>query len=351
MNNVLKIMAVGSLATLAFAACQQAPSTDMPPEEVIQTGLSNLSEVNAYSFDISMNADLQGPEGQPPAEVDFNMDAEGSIDINNPNDPKLNLKMNGDFSADADGGSAEFELRMNKENVYMNLMSLTGEGQVEVPDEMVSMFVNKWWTLPVPPEALEELSNTLPQGNDENLTPEQREMKELVDNTNFFKDIEYVGYENVMGVASYHYTANLDKTAFAEFITEAAQIAGESISEAEMQEINNGLEGIEFNGDMYVAQDSMILNRVSGTVTIDTEDPNNPTGTVKFDFIAGNFDESVVVEVPENATPVPLDQLFGAPGMTTVPSTTEIQVEGVEDVEEIQIDPSGQGELEAEFEL
>jgi hypothetical protein len=314
MNKFRIILAASVLSLLVLSGCQSQPAKS--PEQVIQEGLSKLSSVTAYSYEVSAIGDLKGPKDTPPAVVKFDLNAKGGIDLKDPKDPRLNLTLAGNFNADADGGKGKFEMRLNKEAIFLNLGELVGQGSIAVPDEIKSQFVGKWWKLPIPPESLEEMAQSLPQGKTENLTPEQKKMKELVDQTKFFKDIKYVDNAKVMGEDSYHYTAVLDKAAFTEFVKKTAEINGESVSETEMKEMQKSFEMFDFSGDMYVGITSGILNKVKGTITI-KGDETSPTGSVTIDLSAGDFDKAVTVTAPADAQAFPLDQL--GMGASTAP--------------------------------
>ncbi len=317
MNKIFTFLVAGAATCMLFAGCQPVagPSADQAPEDVLQEGITKLSDVTSYTFDVGVNGALKGPEGETPEDVIFDMAMGGGIDVTDPQDPRLNFTLEGNFQADADGANGKFEFRMNNEALYANLIELTGTGAISIPDEMRDQFINQWWTLPVPPEALEELASTLPQG-DANLTEEQKAVKELVENTKFFTDVEFVGTQDVLGEKSSHYKGSLDKDAFVTFIEKAAELQGAAVSAAEVADIKAGLEMIEFTGEMYVGNKSGILNRIKGSLVIKGDGSGDtPTGTIEFDMAAGDFNEPVEIVAPDGAMPVPLDLLGAGAGL------------------------------------
>lgn len=320
-----KASAVGGLLVVSMAlyGCQgvggpAAPSQEAPAkaaEEVVQDGIAKLSDVKAYTFDLDVNGDLKAPAGAtPPESVKFNLGFSGGLDVISATDPKMNLKIDGSFDADADGATAAAEIKMNKDAIFLNLMSLEGRGSVAVPQEIMDQYAAKWWKLPIPPEALEEFAKNLPQGGDENLTPEQKEMKELVKNTKFFKDIKFEGVEKISGEDSYKYSAVLDETAFADFVVKSSEMQGTTMSEAEITDLKKGFEYFDFGGQIYVGKDSGVMNKMVGTLTfVENAELNNPSGKVNVEMTVGNLNKAITVDAPAEAEEIPMEALMGLP--------------------------------------
>jgi hypothetical protein len=324
MNKMTKATAVGGLLVMSMAlyGCQEigipAPSQQAPEkaaEEVVQEGIAKLSDVKAYTFDLNVDGDLKAPAGgTPPESVKFNLSFDGGLDVIAATDPKMNLKIEGSFDADADGATAAGEIKMNKDAIFLNLMSLEGRGSVAVPQELMDQYASKWWKLPIPPEALDEFAKSLPQGGDENLTPEQKEMKDLVKNTKFFKDIKFEGVEKINGEDSYKYSAVLDEAAFADFVAKSSEMQGTAMTEDEIAELKKGFEYFDFAGTIYVGKDSGVMNKMMGTLTfVENVEMNNPSGKVTVEMSVGNLNKAITVDAPAEAEEVPMEALMGLP--------------------------------------
>lgn len=317
MRNNLKVLAAGSLVVLSMglAGCQNAAAPAAPqkaPDAMLQEGLTKLSKVTSYAYNVNLNGDLKGPQGEKPEMVKFNMGLTGNVEAKDPQDPKLNLTVKGEMTADADGGSGEFSLRMNKAALYMNLMKLEGKGAVAIPEEMKAQFLNKWWTMPIPPEALSELSNSMAGSDESKMTDEQKKMKKLVEETKFFKNVEYKGMEAVNGEQSYHYTGMLDEAAVSTFIAKASEMQGQTVSDTEKEDMKKAFDQMDFAGDFYVGKDSGALNKGKVTVTLTANaDKSSPTGTVTVEFSLSDMNKAVTVEVPADAQPIPAEALGG----------------------------------------
>lgn len=316
MSNVSKVMAATGLIVLSFglAGCQQGAAPAKAPEVVLQEGMAKLMEVSSNSYNVKVQGDLKGPQGETPEKLTFNFTASGSMEAKDAKDPKFNLNLKGDMMADLDGGSGEASFRMNKDAVYLSLMSLDGKGQVTIPEEMKAEFVGKWWTMPIPPEALDELAKSMPSSDTANMTAEQKEMKALLESTKFFKDVTYKGMESVGGEQSYHYTGALDKVALTEFVGKAAELQGETVSADELAEMKTSLETFDFTGDFYVGQTSGVLNKIKGNLVLKASaDGSSPSGTIALELMASDFNKPVTVQVPADAQPIPLEALGALP--------------------------------------
>lgn len=300
-------------AVMVFSGCQQAAQPQKAPEEVVKDGMKKLTEVTSHQFEFEVKGDLTGPQGEKPEKVKFTISLAGGADMKDNKDPKINLKLNGSGNADADTFDGAAEFRLNKEAVFFTLAKLNVKGGEEaIPQEFLDMYVGKWWKMTLPPEALEELTANLPEGgSQENLTPEQLKSKELFENTQFFKNIKFVGVEAVKGEQSFHYSAELDKDAFMAFAVKAAEQQGEPMSESDKQEMADGMKMFDFVGNVWVGQTSGVLNQVSGDFKLATDAADQPTGTISVRMTLWDFNKPVTVQAPSDAEEFPIEQLLG----------------------------------------
>jgi hypothetical protein len=300
-------------AALVFSGCQQAAQPQKAPEEVVKDGMKKLTEVTSHQFEFELTGDLTGPQGEKPEKVKFTLALSGGADMKDNKDPKINLKLSGSGNADADTFDGAAELRLNKEAVFFTLAKLNVKGTEEqLPQEFLDMYVGKWWKITLPPEALDELTASLPEGgSQENLTPEQKQMKELFENTQFFKNIKFVGVESVKGEQSFHYSAELDKEAFMAFAIKASEQQGETMSESDKEEMRKGMEMFDFSGNVWVGQTSGVLNQVSGDIKLKPASTDEPSGTISVRLTLWDFNKPVTVQVPSDAEEFPIEQLLG----------------------------------------
>jgi|GEM_PF-1329393 len=312
-----KKLFVGALVTVStlalFAGCQQAaPAVPAkPPEEVIKDGMAKLTDITSYAYEVALNADITDPTT---GKVKFDVNLGGALDIKDKKDPKMTLKVDGSGSDDkGNGGSGNFEVRLNKDAVYFEVMklALTGENS-EIPKEVTDMF-GKWWKITIPPGSFDELEASLPQGSSEEMTPEQKKMKEDFENANILSKPTLVGTENIKGESSYHYTVTIDKAALAKFIAKSAEDQGQPMTEADMKDMNDGLAKVEIKADVWVGQTSGIINQFSGSANI-TGSASEGSGTIGFRVTLSDVNKPVTIQAPTDATEFPVED-FLAPFM------------------------------------
>ncbi len=318
MQKRFKFLAIGTLLIIivGVSGCQsQSQAPIQSPNKVIQGGLTKLSGVTSYAYNVGIKGDLTGPEGQPPASVKLNLKLNGGLDVKDTKDPKFTLKVSGNVSADSDSGSGNAELRLDKSAIFLNLISLNGKGNMVIPDSFKTQFIGKWWKFPIPANVVDKFSQALPAGiNSNNLTPEQKQIKALVAKTNFFKDLKFVGSEKVMQEDSYHYSGTLNKDAFIKFTEQSAKIQGQTPAQNELDSMKAALNKVNIAGDIYVGKTSGILNKVIVHITLIASDKTKPSGTITVTAEMGNFNIPITIQEPANAKSIPPEVLGGLLG-------------------------------------
>lgn len=303
------LVTVGALAL--FSGCQQAaPATPAkPPEEVIKEGMTKLTDVTSYAYEVALNADVKDPTT---GAVKFDVTLGGAMDVKDKKDPKITLKMDGSGSDDkGEGGSGSFEVRLNKDAVFFNLMKLELKGsQAEAIPAEVKEMMSKWWKITLPEGALDEVSASLPQGSMEEMTPEQKEMKKAFEDAKIFTNPTLVGTESVKGENSYHYTVTVDKKALSAFVAKAASMQGETMSEGDLKEMEAGLAQLDVKADVWVGQTSGVMNQMSGTMNLKA-DASGATGTIGFRLTLSDINKPVTVTAPADATEFPVEEFLG----------------------------------------
>lgn len=300
-------------AALVLTGCQQLQQPQKAPEDVVRDGFKKLMTVTSHEFEFTLNGDLDAPKGKTPAKVKFNVALGGSGDLKDSQDPKINLKIDGSGNADEQTYAGSAELRMNKDALYFTVPKLDTKGAEIMPKEFMDMYIGKWWKLPVPPETLKELTSSLPDGGSQQTdTPEQKKMKDLFQNAQFFKNIKFVAMEDVKGEQSYHYTAELDKDALLMYTEQSAVNQGKTMTAEDKQQMVDSMKKFDFSGNIWVGSTSGIMNQVSGDIKlISTAADTDPTGTVSVRLSLWNFDKPVAVQIPADAKDFPIDQILG----------------------------------------
>ncbi len=300
-----KVTAIlGMISMLALAGCggsksDPAGETGKPATETVQESLSNFYyEVDTASYEVNLMGDVQAPEGQVPGSVNFDVTLSGSVDSSNPAQPMLNLALMGSGSMD-DGAdqNVDAELRLDSEMLYF-VVNEVSDFDGQLPAEMVSEFLGQWWSMPIPPGTFAAAGAY--NDGDEELSEDEQKFKDLIERSTFFKDIEYVGEEDVMGDAASHYTLALDKEGIKQFVQDGAmEFEGEELSEADMADLDEALEALDFSGEYWIGVDDMIMRGMKGTWTITPPEGGSIDLTV--DVKVGELNEPVSVEAPADA--------------------------------------------------
>jgi len=299
-------------AAAIFTGCQQASAPQKTPEQVVKDAVKNLSSVTANQFGIALNGDLTGPQGQAPAKVKFNLTLDGGSDLKDLKDPKINLKLDGSGNADDQNGSLSAELRMNKDNLYFTLAKLDLQGGPTLPADLKNMYVGKWWKLPIPPDTLKEFAANLPEGgSQQNLSPEQQKLKDMVQNAQFFTNIKFVNNEDVKGMQSYHYSADIDKKALVSFVEQSAVVQGQTMSDSDKKDMEDAMQKFDITANLWVDSATGNLDQVSCDLKFVHPGPSDPTGTISAKATLWAFNQPVTVQVPADAQLFPIDQLLG----------------------------------------
>lgn len=296
-------------AAVVFSGCQQA-APPKSPDEMVKDGMKNLATVTSHQFEVAVNANILPPPGKK-GTVKFDVTFGGGIDIKDQKDPKINLKLDGTGKIEDKSAIAGAELRMNKDNLYFSLSKLELSAGQELPPAIVG-YIGKWFSIPIPPGSLDQLTANIPTGMDSQqvLTPEQQKMKALFENTQFFKNIKFVGVEDVKGEQSYHYTADVDQAALEKVVLSAADENGQAASAEEKQQLHDALSKLNFVGNVWIGKTSGVLNQVAGVITLPPS-ANDPMGTIAIRVSIWDFNKPVKVMVPEKSTEFPLEGLMG----------------------------------------
>jgi len=318
-------LAVSLLAVLAMTGCMGAPGEpDKSPEEMVQESFNSMYEVKSVVYDFTVDGVVVPPEGEGD-KITFDMSISGAQDITDPSKPKFSMVMDGEFSlADGDPEMASGELRFNADNIFFRLTGLS-DFEGAVPAEMVEPFMNKWYQMEIPAEMMLNYSIA---GDEENMTEEQKAMKKLMEDTQFFKDLKYEGTDG----GAYHYSGMLDTDAVIGFLKESSEIMGQSVSERDIEEMEEVFEMMEMSADMWIDSSNMYMTKMAFEMSMDIE---GGTIDMTMESELTDFDKPVTIEEPADAEIFDPMMLLG-PMMMMQP--------GMEDMEmEVPSDPFAEG--------
>lgn len=262
MKALSKVALLGLVAGL-FVTATGCGSEGLPagksPEDVITEALLNQEEVTQFVFEMNMKADLKG-------EVDGEMNTlKGTFNIAGTQDEeKMSMTMDLDGSMKGDGvdgdAKGKIELRANEDGVFAKIsgVEVSDEEVQEMVDMMLEDYMNEWIML-----SFMEAEELLESG-------EMAEIDYDEGDPLPFTNIEYKGTTDILGLNSYHFTADIDE----EMILSMVDAADVADTEA-------FLDAAEMSGDVYVAVNEMVMTGFGGTMKVNDPEMN---GTIEMNF-------------------------------------------------------------------
>ncbi|MFA6992186.1 MAG: hypothetical protein WC269_02795 [Candidatus Gracilibacteria bacterium] len=319
MKNFKKLCAIflSAVVLVVFSGCKaengSGPATE--PDVVLKEAMGNVYAIYAGGYELSFNGDMtanetpDAPDATTSASRNVNFDVvlSGIFDSQDKTSPKFTLGVDAKVKTGEEPVSLlGAELRLTKDYLYGVLSKAEG-GPSEIPVE-VTQLLGQWYKMPVPPDTF--ATSNLPTGKEEDLSPDQLKMKELIVKSSFFKDTKYVGTEDVNGVSSYHYTVVLDKDGIKKFLEEAALLSGSQLTDTDKQDMDDALSSTDLSGDIWVGADDMIIRKADGDLKMTLQD----TGVLDMTFgiALENVNKVQTVEEPADAKDFDPSVLFGA---------------------------------------
>ncbi len=307
MKKIISLFAVIAITVLS-AAATFAAEPELGAEELIREAFQNFStNVDTVKMNMDMTVSIRPPAEFEDEAIDFDIALSGAVDSTDVENPRLSLLI--DLAADiAEIGPqvAKGEIRMENELVYVMLSEISDFGG-EVPTAMTDPYIGQWWIIPIPEGALTDFGTLTPA----DLAAQEEKVNEIIGRTDFFKDLEYIGSEKVSGVDTWHYSGNLNNDGIISFIYEVyTEFEDSTPTEAEVAELEEALEMLDFAVDVWIGQDDIILRRVLGTANVVI--PENEGGgevDMEFDLTYSALNEPVDIEIPEDATEIDLSAL------------------------------------------
>lgn len=268
MKVISKMLLVSlGIGILAFAGgCgQEGLPAGMSPEDVITKALLNQTEYTQAVFEMKADADLKGEVEGEQNSLYGNFVLSGS---SNSETEEMSIVLNVDADMNSEKFKGKLELRSTEDGVFINI------GSVDVSDketqELVALFLEEylgvWVKLTfMTSEELVESGFMDVDYNEGDALP--------------FKNIEYKGTEDILGLKSYHFTAEIDE-----------KLVMDLMEGAETSDAKAFFDAADIKGDVYVAVNEMVLTGFGGAMVLDDPEMNgtmnmlfkiNPTKSAK----------------------------------------------------------------------
>ena len=304
-----KLISLIILSSIFLVACAADGEPDQPAEELIKEAVDNMSKVKSASYNISLDGTINDEDPLSLfKEIDFNGNFSGQYDFNDLKDPNFSLLV--EIIASLDGGNDEninAEFRITDNNLYFSLADIS-DINGELPIELITPFLSKWWFIPIPEENLEAIEFYTDE-NETNLTEEQKKVKALLKDAFMFENVEYQGDEKIKGVKSYYYTADLDEKAIKDYLLESAEIMGETTSASDIEQIDSFLSNLDLNLGLWISKGEKTLIQVSADASI--EEPGYVSLDLELTYTLSDVNEKVKLEAPENAEMLDVLSMLG----------------------------------------
>ncbi len=293
---VLITLGIGILA-FAGGCAQEGLPAGMSPEDVITKALLNQTEYTQAVFELKADANLKGEVDGEQNSLDGNFSLNGS---SNSDTGELSIVMAVDADMNGEKLKANLELRSTADGVFIKIekVDLSDPDSQELANLYLEDYLGKWVKLSF--VTSDDLINS------GIMQVDYQENDPLP-----FKNIEYKGTTDILGLKSYHFTAEIDE----QLILDLMQ--GTDTTDAE-----KFFAAADIKGDVYVAVDDMVLTGFGGAMTLNDPEMN---GTINM-TLKVNPTKSAKVTTPEYDKEFTEEDMMGlmfGGAMTSDPSTSD----------------------------
>ncbi len=307
----LKLGILG-LVTLTILSGCGGPKNDPKAQEELQKAMVNSYNVKSGSYSMKLSGQVTADKNAK-AEAEFkelngSIDLSGVVDVRTSGDTKFTLKIDGKGSVNGEKEqSVGGELRVAEKNAYFSLNKLEVDSMPDLYKAAVAAFLNKWWYIALPADAIKGFNAAAIDEKD--MTPEQKQLKELVEKTKFFKNVTDMGEDKVGSLVATKYSVELDKEAFNSYLAEVSKISGQS---RDLGDFNKFMKSVEFKGSAWVSKEDKMFRKLEGKATIaPSEETANASMKFQIGFLQDDLEKDVKVEVPAGAELFDLGKILG----------------------------------------
>ncbi len=311
-----KIVYLVLVSLFILPGCQfgqaEAPSGD--PEDILSQAFANWKEVYSGEYELTLDGNLVNSDGSTPEKMQIGGVLDGLFDLNDPSYPEIQIHAEGEVATDGESdGPFDLDLRTDGHTLYALISEFPNTAN-DISSELTEYFVGKWWKIPLPDAFFADAPLKLwtNKNIEEELESGEQELKTLLDDVNFFKNIQYMGTSRVMGEQAYHYSAMMDKAAVREFINQASMIDAERITEEDLNNFANTLNASDLDIEVWVGVDDMIMRKVVGVFDMDIG--NGGEMNVDFELVTGKLNKDVDIVEPKGAQELDPFQYMEAAG-------------------------------------
>ncbi|MFC1810313.1 hypothetical protein ACFLZH_02330 [Patescibacteria group bacterium] len=317
---LLVSLAIGLLAFAGGCAEEGLPA-GMSPGDVITKALLNPTEFNQALFEMKAKADLAGEVEGEQNSLNGDFDLSGS---SNSDTGEMSVTMTLDAVMNEESVKANLEIRATQDGVFIKIgkIDLSDAEMQELVELFLEDFLGKWVKLTF--MTAEELTES---GYAE---IDYKEGDPLP-----FKNIEYKGRVNILGLESYHFTAEVDE-----------DLVLGMMQGADTAEAKEFFEAAEITGDVYVAVEEMVLTGFGGTMTMNDPEMN---GTVEMSVMV-NPTKSATVTTPDHEKEFTEEDMMGLMFGGAMMADPSVFDSSMMEFDESMMDEEGEMMSDEEFE-
>ncbi|XOB46799.1 MAG: hypothetical protein ACKKMV_01310 [Candidatus Nealsonbacteria bacterium] len=302
------------------------------PERIVQKMTEKMTEIKSLEYTGQITVEIEtsnlpalSPLGngnlQQPKEPSslkqtgkFSIDFSGASDLHDLNNPKALFKF--DINTDVLPQSFGLEVRTIENITYLRLSNVPDLGFFDL-----SFLKNQW--IKVDPEAikkqfgLEKLDEQLKEvQKEQELSPEQIEqIREVVASIKIFEITEKLPSEKIDEANTHHYKFVIDKEGLIELFTEISKIIqNKSLTEKELQELNESLQAIERSeGEIWIGKKDLLLYKILLSLNIKETEKTKSEGKITMTVQFKNYNKAVQIDIPTSVKTLEeiLGELFG----------------------------------------
>lgn len=293
LSKALLLSLTAGLLAFASGCAPEGLPAGKSPEDVITAALLNQQEITKSVYELTAKADLKG-------DVDGEKNSlKGSIKLSGSSDTKegtMSALLDVDAVMNEESVKGNLELRSNKDGVFLKIGDITvsDADTQELADLFLEDYIGSWVKMTfITPEELSESGYAEIDYKENDPLP--------------FKNIEYVGTTDILGLKSYHFKAEIDEDLLLS-MSEGSSDAKEFFDKAVIV------------GDIYVAVNEGLLTGFGATLTLN-ETELNGTAEVQFKVNPTRTEAVATPAYDKEFTEEDLEALtMGFMGMPTDPS-------------------------------
>lgn len=271
------------------------------PKVAIRDAIKSVYSITSAGYEVTTSGVMMDSTQGGPGNIEFNFGLTGAADLKDATKPLLTAKIAGTGKSPTENGGLDAELRLDAQNAYGVLSKMTIF--VKPDDKSLDGVLGKWYKMPIPAGAFDQMQIPFPIGKtDDQLTPEEKQMKDLVTTTDFFKDVTLVGSETVLGEKANHYTAGLDVESIGAFTAKGYALKNQPVDDTQIATMKENLTKLNPKFDIWVGDDGM-FRKASMNMTAGEEEKASGQYLDNFKMSVGlnNINGPVTVEAPAGA--------------------------------------------------